>query len=129
MNLPRLALLLPFILSSCAGVQLPKEKLGDVPGALLFNGYSNPKVECFKCHNGDGRGTWRGADLREEIPGADDAVLTGFVMDGTGWMPPQKEFLKAEELAQILAWLHTQFPDPAAAPAPAPAPSADAGIP
>ena len=62
-------------LMACAGVQLPREKLGEDPGALLFNGYVKPEVDCYVCLNGDAKGATRGPGLAEELVDHSDEQL------------------------------------------------------
>jgi mono/diheme cytochrome c family protein len=94
---------------SCAGVQVPKEKLQD-PGALLFNGYTRPDIDCYHCHNGDGTGTVRGPNLAKEVPTMSDAQITHIIREGAGIMPAFKDKLSPDEFTQIVAWLHNSFP-------------------
>ena len=107
-------------LMACAGVQLPKEKLGDEPGGLLFNGYTKADVACFSCHNGDAKGTMRAPGLADEVGDHSDEQLATTIKEGDGRMPAYKDRLNDAEVAQILAWLHTTFPTPAKPTAPAP---------
>ena len=44
------------------------------PGALLFNGYTEREVDCYRCHNGDGAVTWRGPALSKRVPKLSDAL-------------------------------------------------------
>lgn len=119
-------------LMACAGVQQPKEKLGDAPGALMFNGYTKADVSCYSCHNGDAKGTMRAPGLGDVFSDHSDEQLASAIKDGEGRMPAHKDRLNDAEVGQILAWLHTTFPAEAkpAAPAaaateaPAPAPAA-----
>ncbi|MHB8876002.1 MAG: c-type cytochrome [Myxococcaceae bacterium] len=103
--------------SSCAGIPLPKETLTD-PSALLFNGYGKPEVTCYKCHGGDGKGTFRGANLVRVVPKSDGKQMTAALMEGKGFMPAFKDKLSAEEVAALVAWMLAAFPAPPAAPAP-----------
>ena len=95
---------------ACAGVQQPREKLGDSPGALLFNGYTKADVLCFTCHNGDGKGAMRGPPLATPMADMSEEQLVDAIKNGTNWMPAQKDHVSDEEIGQILAWLHTSFP-------------------
>ena len=103
--------------SSCAGIPLPRESLTD-PSALLFNGYSKPDVTCYKCHGGDGKGTFRGANLVKVVPGSDEKKMTAALMEGKGFMSAYNDKLSAEEMAALVAWMRAAFPAPAVAPAP-----------
>src|SRR5579863_10369892 len=84
------------LLSSCAGVQLPREGMQD-PGQLLFNGYTNPDVACYRCHNGDGHGA-RGPNLASRVPGLTDEGIKNTILDGKGFMPSHKGKIKDEEI-------------------------------
>ena len=96
------------LLSSCAGVPLARESIQD-PGQLLFNGYTNPEVACYRCHNGDGHGA-RGPDLAKRVPGLTDEGIKNTILDGKGFMPAHKGKIKDEEVAQIITWLRASFP-------------------
>jgi mono/diheme cytochrome c family protein len=108
---------LPFALSavvlvfaaSCAGVPLPKESLSD-PGALLFNGYTKEKVDCFRCHNGNGQGSGRGPSLAAKVPKKSDERLGKVIREGEGFMPDFKDNLTDEEVGQLIGWLRASFP-------------------
>src|SRR5687767_11995746 len=99
------------VLMACAGVQLTKEKLGDDPGALMFNGYTKPNVVvCYSCHNGDAKGSMRGPGLADEMAEHSDEQLRDVIKEGDGRMPAHKDKMTDEEIGQVLAWLHTTFP-------------------
>ncbi len=100
------------VFSGCAGVPLPRESLTD-PGALLFNGYTKPEVNCFHCHNGDGHGA-RGPNLTGRVPGLTDEGIKNTIVDGKGFMPGFKGKITDEDIAQITTWLRASFPKPAA---------------
>jgi len=95
-------------LTACAGVQLPKESLSD-PGALLFNGYVDEKVDCWNCHNGNGQGAGRGPNLAYKVPKKSDERLTQSIREGRGFMPAFRH-LSDEQVRQLIAWLRTSFP-------------------
>ena len=108
---PRLPLLLASLsLAACAGIPLPKDKLVDSPGGLIFNGYAKTNIDCFACHNGDAHGTLRGPSLADYVHDSSDSQLADVIKDGQGRMPSHKDRLNDEEIAQILAWLHGTFP-------------------
>lgn len=98
-----------FVASSCAGVQLPKDSLSD-PGALLFNGYTHEKVDCWRCHNGDGNGSAKGPGLALRVPKKSDERLATLIRDGKGRMPGFKDDLSDAEVTQLVSWLRTAFP-------------------
>ncbi|MEW5737599.1 MAG: cytochrome c [Myxococcota bacterium] len=95
--------------TSCAGVPLPKESLSD-PGALLFNGYTKEKVDCFRCHNGNAQGSGRGPGLATRVPKKSDERLGKVIREGEGFMPSYKDDLTDEEVAQVIGWLRASFP-------------------
>ncbi len=92
---------------SCAGVPLPREGLSD-PGALLFNGYVRPSVDCYECHNGDGRGA-RGPALLYKVPRLSPEKITRLIKSGSGMMPKYVDKLSDEEIAQVVSWLKVTF--------------------
>ncbi len=96
------------VVGCAAGVQLAKEKIQD-PGQLLFNGYTKPEVNCYHCHNGDGRGSGRGPDLSKAVPKMPDAKVLEIIAQGEGFMPGFAEKLSEPERGQILAWLRSAF--------------------
>lgn len=102
-------LVLAFVVSSCAGVQLPKESLSD-PGALLFNGYVHEKVDCWECHNGDGKGSPKGPSLVARVPKKSDERLVQVIREGKGRMPGFKDDLSDDEVTQLVTWLRAAFP-------------------
>ncbi|MEW6432124.1 MAG: cytochrome c [Myxococcota bacterium] len=104
-----IVIVLAVVVSSCAGVQLPKASLVD-PGALLFNGYVHEKVDCWECHNGDGNGSGRGPGLALRVPKRSDERLAQVIRDGKGRMPGFKDELSEAEVAQLVSWLRAAFP-------------------
>jgi mono/diheme cytochrome c family protein len=107
--LRRAVLASAFVASSCAGVQLPKESLSH-PGALLFNGYTHEQVDCWVCHNGDGRGSGRGPSLVARVPKKSDERLGQLIREGKGRMPGYQAYLSDDEVAQLVSWLRAAFP-------------------
>lgn len=97
------------LVSSCAGTQIPKDKITD-PGQLLFNGQVVASIDCYRCHNGDGTGTWRGANLAERVPSMTDPAIARSINDGPGMMPSYKGTIDDAQIAQITAWLRARFP-------------------
>lgn len=91
-----------------AGTPLPRQSL-DSPGALLFNGYTKPNVQCFECHNGDGTGSGRGPNLAERVPKLTDEAISRAIDEGPGFMPSFKDELTAKEKADLVAWLRSRF--------------------
>ncbi len=94
----------------CAGIPLPKDKLTDSPGGLIFNGYAKTNIDCFMCHNGNGQGTMRGPSLADKVSDGSDQEIIDVIKNGDGRMPAHKDRLSDEEVGQILAWLRTSFP-------------------
>lgn len=102
------ALVLLTAVACAAGVQLVRDKIQD-PGQLLFNGYTNPKVNCFNCHGGDARGSGRGPDLSTKVPKLELAAILSTIENGATFMPAFKEKTSPEEREQIAHWLATTF--------------------
>lgn len=102
-------LLLLGIVVSCAGTQIPKDRITD-PGEALFNGQTSPKIDCYRCHNGDGKGTWRGPNLAEQVPKMTDPSIARTIYEGPGMMPSYKGKIDDQQIALITAWLRSKFP-------------------
>jgi len=103
------ALALAAAAASCAGTQVPADKITS-PGEALFNGRTKEDVACYKCHNGDGTGTMRGPDLGKRVPKLSDQQIVEAINTGPGLMPEFKDKLTDDEKKQIIAWLRTRFP-------------------
>ena len=104
----RAFLVLTLLSCACAGVPLPREALTD-PGALLYNGYTAPKVDCFRCHNGDGTGAW-GPSLVKRVPRLKAEKLARVIRQGPGTMPKyESDVLSDAELQQLVGWLKSRF--------------------
>jgi mono/diheme cytochrome c family protein len=97
------------VLISCAGTQTPKDRISD-PGQMLFNGQTVSGIDCYKCHNGDGTGTWRGANLGKRVPKLSDASIAKAINEGPGMMPSFKGKLDDQQISSITAWLRGRFP-------------------
>jgi len=102
-------LLLCTALAACAGVQLPKEQLTE-PSALLFNGYVRAEVDCWHCHNGDGKGSGKGPNLTRRVARMTKEKVARVIRDGDGYMPDFKKVLSEEEIVGLATWLKVQFP-------------------
>jgi mono/diheme cytochrome c family protein len=96
-------------LVSCAGTQIAKDRISD-PGEALFNGQTSPKIDCYRCHNGDGKGTWRGPNLADQVPKMTDGAIARAIYDGPGMMPSYQGTIDDQQIAAITAWLRTRFP-------------------
>jgi mono/diheme cytochrome c family protein len=96
-------------LGGCAGSQLPRDRIQD-PGALMFNGYTNPAADCYKCHGGDGTGSMRGPNLAERVPRLTVEQIQTTIREGKGHMPPFIGQLSDLEIALLANWLHQTFP-------------------
>ena len=96
-------------LISCAGTQTPKDRITD-PGEMLFNGQVVTTIDCYRCHNGDGSGTWRGDNLAERVPKLSDGALVKTINEGPGMMPAFKGKIDDQQMAALTAWLRSRFP-------------------
>jgi mono/diheme cytochrome c family protein len=96
-------------LVSCAGTQTPKDRVTN-PGQMLFNGQTLADVTCFKCHNGDAKGTWRGPDLTKQVPKLTDQAIADAIFKGPGMMPSYQGKLDEHQVAEITAWLRGRAP-------------------
>lgn len=92
----------------CAGVQLKQDALTDAT-ALRFNGYGAGALDCWECHNGDGKGTFRGPSLFSRIPRLTDAKLSEALRQGPGLMPAYQDKLTHEALSALVSWLQSHF--------------------
>jgi mono/diheme cytochrome c family protein len=97
------------VLVSCAGTQTPKDRVAD-PGQMIFNGQTIADVACYKCHNGDATGTWRGPNLMKETPKMTDQAIADVIFKGPGMMPSYKGKLDEHQVAEITAWLRGRAP-------------------
>ncbi len=96
--------------AGCAGLPIPKEKLTD-PGALLFNGYADVKVDCFRCHNGDATGSGSGPALGSRVRRMSAGRIGKVIREGDFPMPKYgPEVLSEEQLTQVVTWLKATFP-------------------
>jgi mono/diheme cytochrome c family protein len=94
---------------ACAGKQTPKDTISD-PGQMLFNGQVSADINCYKCHNGDGSGTWKGPNLGERVPKLSDEAIAKAILEGPGMMPSYKGKIDDQQIASITAWLRGRFP-------------------
>jgi mono/diheme cytochrome c family protein len=95
--------------SSCAGKQTPKDRITD-PGEMLFNGQTVSSIDCYRCHNGDGSGTWRGPNLGERVPKMTDPAIARAIHEGPGMMPSYKGKIDDAQIALLTAWMRGRFP-------------------
>jgi mono/diheme cytochrome c family protein len=93
---------------SCAGKQTPRDGISD-PGEMIYNGFAVPDVKCYSCHNADGRGTWREANLAESVPKMTDQAIANAIEEGPGMMPAFKDKLDSQQVASLTAWLRGRF--------------------
>ena len=77
---------------------------------MLFNGQTVPGINCYKCHNGDGTGTWRGANLAQRVPKLSDTSIAKAIYEGPGMMPSFKGKIDDQQISAITAWLRGRFP-------------------
>lgn len=107
-----IAMVAAFSVAGCAGVQLARSDVAH-PGQLLFNGHVKEEVNCYRCHNGNARGSMRGPSL-EGTPQLSDSEIVEYIDEGEGIMPSFADKLTSDEKAQIVAWLRQEFGAPAA---------------
>lgn len=88
--------------------QLPRERL-EHRGGLLFNGYVKPQVNCWKCHNGHGRGAM-GPSLVVRAPALSNSRLRKVITGGFGLMPGFRQHLTDDDVEQLIAWQRAEFP-------------------
>jgi mono/diheme cytochrome c family protein len=105
------AALAAVVLAGCAGVQVARSPSMH-PGQELFNGYVKDEGNCYKCHNGDGRGTKVGPPLTTVAKLRDKDILE-YINDGEGIMPSFADKLSEDEKQLIVAWLRQEFGAPA----------------
>jgi mono/diheme cytochrome c family protein len=96
---------------ACAGKQTPKDTISD-PGQMLFNGQTISTIDCYKCHGGDGSGTWRGPNLAERLPKLSDEGVAKAILEGPGMMPSYKGKIDAPQIAAVTAWLRGKYSSP-----------------
>ncbi len=95
--------------SGCAGAPIPRDRLQE-PGALIFNGYTNPRATCYRCHGGDGTGRFlRGPDLADRVPGLTRDQIRTAIFEGKGFMPSFGDRLSSQEIDTLVSWLQQRF--------------------
>lgn len=103
--------MLTLALAGCVGpMPIPSAQLQD-PGARTFNGYGSTRAQCFHCHGPDGRGTIRGPNLQELVPYVGDARIWDQIENGDAIMPAYKGQLSQREIAQVVRWMRSGFPE------------------
>jgi mono/diheme cytochrome c family protein len=96
-------------LAGCAGAQISRDRAA-APGALVFNGYSNPNVDCYRCHGGEGKGAFlHGPDLSSRVPKMSDDDIANIIKNGKGHMPAFAGKISDSEIAEIRTWLRSSF--------------------
>lgn len=109
----RLVVLVGGVLSGCTVELQPLPEFDAVEqGARIFNGYAKPGVNCWKCHDGSGRGSAKAPSLYTRVPRRSHEQLVTSITDGLGKMPSFKEDLTPQEIDALAAWLKTQFRRP-----------------
>jgi mono/diheme cytochrome c family protein len=98
-------------LASCAGKQLPAERVTS-RGEALFNGRVKADVDCYRCHDGTGTGTWRGPNLGKRVPGLTDQQIGNAILEGPSLMPSFRGKVTDDDIRQIVGWLRERFPAP-----------------
>src|SRR5689334_6106232 len=96
--------LLLALVASCAGKQLAPDRITS-RGEALFNGRVKADVDCYRCHNGDGTGTWRGPNLAKRVPGLTDQKITETILEGPSLMPSFRGKVDDQDIRDITTWL------------------------
>ncbi len=78
-------------------------------GHALFNGYLNPKADCYRCHGGDAQGGLGGPNLAVVRRYTDQEILEE-IDEGPSRMPAYRELLSEEEKRLIVEWLRLRYP-------------------
>lgn len=99
-------LFVPLLGACSTGVQLARDGGGDL-GRDLFNGYVKKDVTCYKCHNGDGTGTYKAPALTDVEFVLSDDEIRSTIQEGSGLMPSFGKRLSEEEIDKIVAYLKT----------------------
>jgi hypothetical protein len=94
-------------LFACAAAQTPRDRITD-PGELLFNGFTTPNVDCYRCHKGDATGSWRAPNLVEHVPKMTDAAIARAIHEGPGMMPSYQGKIDDQQIVAITAWLRSK---------------------
>lgn len=96
-------------------------------GQLIFNGYESSKIDCYFCHNGNGRGakmycynchsgegeeTDTVPDLAPKVAMMSDAELIQAIEDGPAFMPGFRKKLSKEQIQHLIRWLRLTFGGP-----------------
>ena len=102
------------LIAGCMGKAIPADQLSGNPGALLFNGHANSKAKCFKCHNGDGKGTSFGKDLTVVVPHRSEKMLMTIIRNGKKSMPAFGKKLSDEEISALVTYLREAFSEDSA---------------
>jgi mono/diheme cytochrome c family protein len=105
--------LLLAVVMGCAGKQAAPDHIAS-RGEGLFNGRVKPDVDCYRCHNGDGTGTWRGPNLAKRVPGLTDQKIAQTILEGPSLMPSFKDKVDDQDIHDITTWLRERFPKPPA---------------
>ncbi len=75
---------------------------------MLFNGQTASTIDCYRCHNGDATGTWRGPNLTKEVPKLSDKAIANTIYEGPGMMPSYRGKIDDPQIALITAWLRSR---------------------
>ena len=96
------------LVGCAAGVQFATTQIQH-PGQQLFNGHVDAEIACYRCHNGDARGSGRGPDLSGKVPKIPDEEILKVMVEGDGFMPAFGERTTDEQRRTMLAWLRETF--------------------
>jgi len=97
------------LFGACAGKQIPQDRITD-PGQMLFDGHTVAGIDCYRCHGGDGSGTWRGPNLLARMGDLTDQAIAKAINEGPGLMPSYQGRLDDTQIAQITVWLRKSAP-------------------
>jgi mono/diheme cytochrome c family protein len=73
-----------------------------------------PKIDCYRCHDGAGHGTGHGPNLTGAVPKLDDARLVHVIDHGSVFMPAYGVKISDQERRELVVWLLKAFGGPPA---------------
>ncbi|MDQ3266513.1 MAG: cytochrome c [Myxococcota bacterium] len=103
-----LVLIAGLLLSGCLISRVAQSEIQG-RGHALFNGYLNPKADCYRCHGGNAQGGLTGPNL-EVVRRYTDQEIIEEIDEGPSRMPAYRELLSEEEKRLIVEWLRLRYP-------------------